>query len=337
MSYRLDTYPRRRGSDREQADPRTVLVVDDSAIDRRLVAGIVERTTGLGVVEATDGRAALALIAEHAPVAVLTDLQMPDMDGFGLVQEIRRRHPGLPVILMTAYGSEEFAIQALRAGAANYVPKRAIATELAETLRQVLAVSAVDRRRRRILGSMEARESTFVLESDPDLISSLIEMLQEDLDGMGVCDETARTRVGVALQEALGNALYHGNLEVSSDLRQDDERVFYETADRRRMLAPFRDRRIRVRALLHRDEARYTITDEGPGFDVATLDKPFDPEDLMRIGGRGMLLIRTFMDEVFHNGTGNQITLVKRGNPGRSAPDESGAGAAAMCAVTRRS
>ena len=59
----------------------------------------------------------------------------------------------------------------------------------------------------------------------------LIQMLQEDLGGMGVCDATARMRVGVALQEALANALYHGNLEVSSDLRQDDEREFFKLAN----------------------------------------------------------------------------------------------------------
>jgi anti-sigma regulatory factor (Ser/Thr protein kinase) len=61
-----------------------------------------------------------------------------------------------------------------------------------------------------------------------------------------------------------------------------------------------------------RDELRINIRDEGPGFDVASLHKPFDPEDLLRIGGRGMLLIRSFLDEVIHNETGNQITLIKR-------------------------
>ena len=120
-------------------------------------------------------------------------------------------------------------------------------------------------------------------------------------------------RVGVALQEALANALYHGNLEVSSDLRQEDEREFYKLASLRRGLEPYRDRRIRIEARLHRGEATYIIEDEGPGFDTSALDRPIDPEDLMRIGGRGMLLIRTFMDEVHHNATGNQITMVKRG------------------------
>jgi len=235
------------------------------------------------------------------------------MDGLTLVQVIREKYPRLPVILMTAHGSEEVAIQALRAGATSYVPKKSLGRELAETLRQVLALSAVDRQLQKLLSSLERRESTFSLENDPNLITPLIHLLQEDLGGMGICDATARMRVGVALQEALSNALYHGNLEVSSDLRQEDERVFYGLADRRRIEEPYRERRIHVHARLDREEAIFTIEDEGPGFDTSSLDRPIDPEDLMRIGGRGMLLIRTFMDEVAFNEQGNRITLIKRG------------------------
>ena len=54
------------------------------------------------------------------------------------------------------------------------------------------------------------------------------------------------------------------------------------------------------------------VRDEGPGFDPATLPDPTDPSNLERVGGRGLLLIRTFMDEVRHNESGNEITFVKR-------------------------
>lgn len=294
-----------------------VLIVDDYLVDRRIAGGIVEKITGLKPRFATNGREALAKIAEHPPTVVLTDLQMPEMDGLKLVQEIRDQFPLLPVILMTAYGSEEVAIQALRAGAANYVPKKALARELGETLNQVLNASAINRDRQRILTSMEHRESRFVIENDPNLISPLINLLQEDLGGMDVCNANARMRVGVALQEALTNAIYHGNLEVSSDLRQDDEKVYYALAEERRHLTPYRDRKVYVHARFERDEATYTIRDEGPGFDTSSLDRPIEPEDLMRVGGRGMLLIRTFMDLVQHNSTGNEIVLVKRGQTTR--------------------
>ncbi len=290
----------------------TVLIVDDSPVDRRLTSALVTRRGDLRAVVASDGREALEAIERDAPAVVVTDLQMPGMDGLELVQEIRRLHPGVPVVLMTAYGSEDIAIKALRAGAAQYVPKKMMSRVLVETLDAVLALAAVDSHRRRLQSCVETSRSSFLLENDPDLIAPFIALLQEDLDGLGVCDGNARTRVGVALQEALANALYHGNLEVSSDLRQVDERLFYAEADRRRGEEPYRSRRIHVTADLDRDEAVYCIRDDGPGFDTSRLDAPFDPESLMRVGGRGLLLIRTFMDEARHNHAGNEITIVKR-------------------------
>jgi CheY-like chemotaxis protein len=304
-TFRLDA-PTRPSDERRAGS--TVLIVDDYSIDRRLAGSIVEKFAGLRPTYAGNGQEAMDSIALEEPAVVLTDLQMPGMDGLALVQAIREKYPRLPVILMTANGSEDVAIQALRAGATNYVLKRVLGRELAGTLRHVLDVAGVDRRRQKLLGSLERRESAFRLENDADLICPLIQLLQEDLVGMGVCDDSARMRVGVALQEALSNSLYHGNLEV----RQNDEREFYDLAKRRKSEEPYRDRRIQVEARIDRDSATYVIEDEGPGFDTSILDRPVDPEDLMRVGGRGMLLIRTFMDEVSHNAKGNRITLVKR-------------------------
>jgi CheY-like chemotaxis protein/anti-sigma regulatory factor (Ser/Thr protein kinase) len=289
-----------------------VLVVDDSAIDRRIAGGLLEREHHLVVAYASNGREALDAIDADPPAVVVTDMQMPELDGLGLVEEVRRRHPQIPVVLMTAYGSEEIALQALRSGAASYVPKRALARELLDTIRQVLRIASVGERRQRLLGCIRRRETALELTNDADLIPPLVDLLMEDFDAMDLCDATARMRVGVALQEAIANAAYHGNLEVSSDLRQDDERKFYALADSRRAIDPFRSRRIHVQILVDRDQARFVVRDEGPGFDTSRLGREIEPEDLMRIGGRGLLLIGAFMDEVAHNASGNAITMTKR-------------------------
>src|SRR5687768_17320524 len=98
-----------------------VLVVDDSPVDRTRAGGLLKKRPGLIPVYASNGREALALIAEKAPDIVVSDLQMPEMDGLELVEAIRRQFAALPVILMTAHGSEETAVQALQKGAASYV------------------------------------------------------------------------------------------------------------------------------------------------------------------------------------------------------------------------
>jgi anti-sigma regulatory factor (Ser/Thr protein kinase) len=63
---------------------------------------------------------------------------------------------------------------------------------------------------------------------------------------------------------------------------------------------------------MSREQATITIRDEGPGFDPSSLPDPTDPENIGKISGRGLLLIRTFMDDVRFNETGNEITLVKK-------------------------
>ncbi len=70
---------------------------------------------------------------------------MPELDGLELVGAVRSRFPLVPVILMTAYGSEEIAVRALRRGAASYVPKSRLALELLDTVDSVLHMSRADR------------------------------------------------------------------------------------------------------------------------------------------------------------------------------------------------
>jgi CheY-like chemotaxis protein/anti-sigma regulatory factor (Ser/Thr protein kinase) len=311
-------------NDSERIEPNgqtTVLVVDDAPVDRLVTGALIEQIPGWRALYAESGEDALAVLARERPRVVLTDLNMPKMDGLALVAEIHRVYPAIPVVLMTAYGNEEIALQALREGAASYVPKKSLDRDLAPTLEQVAAATQVERRHQRLLERLTQAELHFALDNDRFLVASFVAHLRNYLDRLGLCNETEMTRVCIALEEALLNAILHGNLEMSSDLRQDGEVAYYHLAEVRRRIAPFRDRQVLCTARLSRAEFCVTIRDEGPGFDPSTLPDPTDPANLDRIGGRGLLLIRTFMDSVTHNPSGNEITLVKRGKnppPGRA-------------------
>src|SRR5579883_2752088 len=122
-----------------------ILVVDDSAVDRRLAGGLLEKMADVKVSYVGDGREALDSIERQPPDLVLTDLLMPEIDGLELVKQIRSRYIHLPVILMTAFGSEDIAIQALQHGAASYVPKKRLAQDLVGTVQQVLTASQASR------------------------------------------------------------------------------------------------------------------------------------------------------------------------------------------------
>ena len=295
----------------ESNSNRRALVVDDSptqALDlrRRLIRG------GFQAEIAADGRAALDAVERQLPSVVLTDLMMPEMDGLELVRQLRRSRPGLPVILLTAQGSEETAITALRAGAVGYIPKKNLDHDLYRTLENVLAHTRSALADEQAAEHVTATRAQFVLGNDAALMGPLIGRLQENLRRLRLFDETEQTRIGMALREAVANAMEHGNLEASSELRESDERVYHRLLAERRQQSPYRERRIHVTASESRTAVSYTIRDEGPGFNPGSLPDPTDPANLERVSGRGLLLIHSFMDEVRHNATGNEITMCKR-------------------------
>jgi len=291
----------------------TILVVDDTAVDRFMAGALLEEVPGWRAAYAEDGRQALALLKGAVPDLVLTDLQMPEVNGLELVEAIRRDHPALPVILMTAHGSEEIAATALRKGAASYVPKRNLARDLPSTVANVLEVSQASRDQHLVLRWLEVAEFRFVLGNNLSHIQKVIASLQDEMGQMEVIDKNGLIRVGTALHEVLSNAIQHGNLEVSSDLRElPDPMAYCNLVERRRGEAPYRDRRVHLTARLSRREVVFVVRDEGSGFDVSRLPDPKDPANLAKSSGRGLLLIRTFMDDVGFNAAGNEITLTKR-------------------------
>jgi CheY-like chemotaxis protein/anti-sigma regulatory factor (Ser/Thr protein kinase) len=305
----------------------TILVVDDSPIDQRLAGGLLEKHIDCTLLYAADGQEALQQMARQLPDVVLTDLQMPQMNGLDLVAAVKSDYPLVPVILMTAQGSEEIAAQALQQGAASYVPKRKLAENLVATVQRILLGSFEDRMHPQLMHYLETSEEVFVLGNDSALLRSLVHHFQQQLRCLPLADETERLRVGIALEEALTNACYHGNLEVGATLRTADRQAQEQLARQRRWEAPYRDRRIRVRARISREEATFVIRDEGPGFDVSQL--PTGVSVAEHGAGRGVILMRSIMDEVRYNEAGNEVTLIKRRAPETLHEEEGEGGASA--------
>ena len=289
----------------------SVLVVDDSPLDRHLAVSLLKRAPDYTVFEAVDGQDALAKIELHLPDLVVTDMMMPKLNGLELVAAVKDEYPLLPIILMTSMGSEKIAVQALQKGASSYVPKRSLASELLEIVDRVLTSTQEVRGRSRLLTRLTRYEYSFTLENQLDLVCAISSFLREEAIRLRLCPRSECLRLGVAVEEALLNSYYHGNLEISSKLREEDHRLYHETAEKRSQESPYRERRIYVSVKTTPTQAIYSVRDEGPGFDPSSLPDPTDPANLDRPCGRGMLLMRTFMDNVIYNDKGNEVTLFK--------------------------
>ncbi len=288
----------------------TVLVVDDLLADRRLVGGLLERRSGTTVLYAEDGATALAQIDLHAPDLVITDLVMPDMDGIALVTQIRDDYPLIPTILITGEGSEEIAVEALKQGASSYVPKAHLTNDLVETCERVLAASTETRGHTRLMNRMA--EFRFILDNDLPLLSSAVSHIRASVRSKFMFTDNDCIRIGTAVDEALMNAYYHGNLEVSSKLREEDHNKYHDLARQRVKQDPYADRKIHVMVRFDSDAVTFNIRDEGPGFDPRELPDPTTPEALERPCGRGLLLMRAFMDQVDFSELGNEVTMTKQ-------------------------
>ena len=295
----------------------TVLIVDDTAVDRRIAGGLLEKAPDISVAYAENGAKALKYIEESAPDLVVTDMQMPEMDGLELVRALNADYPSIPVILMTAYGSESIASQALSSGAASYVPKSELASMLLETAQEIIAMVRADRSYQRLIDRSMLSQFEFELDNDADLIDPLVDLVQQVAAGMGICEGAGRVRMGVALEHALLNALYRGNLELSHDQLQQHREDMLTSAARdlvaqRRNQAPFRDRMIFVQVRISREQADIVVRDQGKGFDTSLVPDRDDPDALRTSTGRGLVLMQTFMDEVRFNDRGNEVTMIKR-------------------------
>ncbi len=290
----------------------TILIVDDCPDQLRLASHLFRAQTEHVCICTTSVSGALERLRETSVDLVLTDLQLGDRSGLDLIDEMKSSYPGVPVIVMTASGSEEVAVEALQRGAASYLPKRQLKPWLLSEV-----AGALDRSRSaKALGSLvrtrTACTEQFSLTNDRSVLPALIQKLLADISDFDLCSEHRRMRVGVALEEALLNAIVHGNLEVASDLRGIDDEAYERTIRERARQSPYQNRRVRVTVALDTNRAAIVIRDEGRGFDVTKLPDPTTPENMERAHGRGLLLIRNFFDEVTHNERGNEIRLVLR-------------------------
>ena len=106
-----------------------ILIAEDSAAHATQIQLLLERA-GHTVVVTSDGKQAAESLSRSLPDMIITDLNMPEMNGLELVEHVRDKFSKVPVVLMTGEGSEDTAVQALRKGATSYLPKRELAQSL---------------------------------------------------------------------------------------------------------------------------------------------------------------------------------------------------------------
>jgi CheY-like chemotaxis protein len=293
-----------------------VLLASGSVADAT-VRGLLESQGDWEVREGTTASLALDWLDRDSFDILVTDALFPDASLEDFLASVRAKHPHIPIVLVSAQGPDEAVVRALRLGAASYVPRSALGRDLVSTVSRILALRQRGELEERVRSRRTAVTVSFEVENDFELVRPLVTYLQSLLEEFSICGGNERILAGIAFEEALLNGMIHGNLEVGSEIRESGFLEHESQIAARREASPYRERRVKVEAAVTPEEAVVTVEDQGKGFDPAKVPDPRAPENLTKSSGRGLLLMRTFLDEVTFNETGNVVRLVKRRPPSR--------------------
>lgn len=129
---------------KDKTQPARLLIADDHALVRESMRNMLAREPDFLVIgEAANGREAVELCRELHPDLVLMDLRMPEMDGLTATRTIKQENPTINVLVVTVYESEDYLLEATRAGAAGYILKDATNQQLLEAVRRALSLEGV--------------------------------------------------------------------------------------------------------------------------------------------------------------------------------------------------
>lgn len=291
----------------------SILLVEDSPTQAMHMKLLLE-SAAHRVTCCDDGTQALEHLRVGTWELVVTDLELPVMNGLDLIKTMQCDFPQIPAVLVTGQGSERLAAEALRAGATAYVPKSMVDDLLLGTVEDVLGVLRTDRSYAELIDCTVENRLVFELPNKLQLLTTAIDLTMQLAAGMRLLSGIDRYRVSIALQQAASNAVYRGNLQLTyqewQQTSSQDNGDGPKVAERLR-LAPHRDRKVHYDARLMRDLIRIVIRDEGVGFDTKRIMNEPDLHAISAEHGRGLVLIRNFMDKVSFNESGNEITLIK--------------------------
>lgn len=288
-----------------------ILIADDNMDVLKQLRDFLEGEK-IEVVEAHDGDEALNVYKEREDIeGVISALTMPKMGGIELLKELKALNGALPFVLISRHGDADNILTSLNLGACDFLTKPLQTPDLYRSLNKIMTLREDSRFSVFCLEHSIFESRTLEIQNDFEYINRIVSFMTRNLPAYGILSEEDIFTMNIILSEALENAIFHGNLEISSALKNDKFEKFREEGERRRKIDPYLMRRVHITYEISRNSVKFMIRDEGRGFDYTKIPDPKDPENLFKVSGRGILLIMNFMDEVFWNERGNEITMVR--------------------------
>lgn len=289
-----------------------VLIVEDDSASRAYMKDSVE-SQGHQTRVAEDGLKGLEVFQEFKPKLVITDIQMPGMNGLELLKNIRAISQETLVVVITAYGSEEYAIEALRLGANNYLKKPIRLNGLVQMLEKYsLMFDREPITGKEIEKGKPGEKITLQLENNlhsiAEVVDDLLVKAKNFLDSGDLID------VRTGLYELFYNAMEHGNLEISAQEKLDalnsDLNAWDLLFKERLADGELAKRKLTVEFKVEGNICEWVISDEGKGFDWKTILQRFGLMDFNN-ETKGIYICEFCFDSLEYIGNGNVVKACK--------------------------
>ncbi|MBL8802332.1 MAG: sigma-54-dependent Fis family transcriptional regulator [Planctomycetes bacterium] len=206
-----------------------ILIVDDERVVLETLVDVLQ-AEGFSVAQASDARSALAHLAAEPVAIVLSDIRMPDMDGMELLHDVRRLHPGTDVVLMTGFASVDGAIEAMGAGAADYLIKPLRPKEVIARVRSILQRRRLESQLHSLQSELRSRHELHNLIAQSSRMSAVVTALHRVRDSADPVVVHGEEGVG---RRFIARALHYSGARRAApfealDARAPSERSFEE-------------------------------------------------------------------------------------------------------------
>ncbi|MCH8156464.1 MAG: response regulator [Nitrospinae bacterium] len=287
-----------------------VLIVEDDPASRSYLKRTLESQDHQTRI-AEDGLAGLQIFKKWAPDLVFSDIKMPKMDGLELLEEIRKLNTDTIIVMITAFGCEEFAMRALQSRANNLLKKPVRHAELLPLIKKYAAiVESIDITQKEF-GAIIKPELNKLIDNHMNMVPRIVARMV--LETGKAFDKEKRLDIRLGLVEILTNAIEHGNLGITFEekaqaLEENELELLYT----RRLKDPkFVGRRVAIEFKPDKDGCEWVVTDGGDGFNWQKAIERAKTGDILELHSRGVVIIQHHFDEVEYLGSGNKIRVRK--------------------------
>ncbi len=287
-----------------------ILLVEDDSSSRIYLENLLD-VNGYKYRSAVNGIEGLNVFEEYKPDIVITDIQMPIMDGLELLEAIRDKKSDAIVIITTAYGTENYAIQALQLGANNYLKKPVSNIDLIPVLEKYNAIITSRYSPEVFPGEFIYRKYKYEFLATVQTIPKIVDKLL--IEASCEFENNERINVELGLVELITNAVEHGNLEITYNEKQ--EALINNTLDslyeKKQNDPKYKDKKIAIEFCLDNTGYQWIISDQGKGFNWNSLADPTDEKNILELNGRGVYITGFLFDELEYSGKGNIVRVKK--------------------------